>query len=61
MFIYLWIASPFSYASLLGQVEEQVNHFKTINHQMYSRASFGLLRQRVFGRPRCFHTKCEGT
>jgi transposase len=30
-----------------GQVEGQVNRLKTIKRQMYGRASFALLRQRV--------------
>jgi transposase len=34
-----------------GQVEGQVNRLKTIKHQMYGRASFDLLRQRVLGPP----------
>lgn len=32
-----------------GQVEGQVNRLKLIKRQMYGRASFGLLRQRVLG------------
>jgi transposase len=34
-----------------GQVEGQVNRLKTIKHQMYGRANFDLLRQRVLGPP----------
>ena len=34
-----------------GQVEGQVNRLKTIKHQMYGRATFDLLRQRVLGPP----------
>ncbi|HSG44647.1 MAG TPA: transposase, partial [Anaerolineales bacterium] len=34
-----------------GQVEGQVNRLKTIKHQMYGRAKFDLLRQRVLGPP----------
>ncbi len=30
-----------------GQVEGQVNHLKMIKRQMYGRAGFALLRQRV--------------
>jgi|SaaInlV_200m_DNA_2_1039689.scaffolds.fasta_scaffold84510_1 hypothetical protein len=41
-----------------GQVEGQVNRLKTIKHQMYGRANFDLLRQRVLGLPYCFHIKC---
>lgn len=34
-----------------GQVEGQVNRLKTIKRQMYGRANFDLLRQRVLGPP----------
>lgn len=34
-----------------GQVEGQVNRLKMIKHQMYGRANFDLLRQRVLGPP----------
>ena len=34
-----------------GQVEGQVNRLKTIKHQMYGRANFDLLRQKVLGPP----------
>jgi transposase len=34
-----------------GQVEGQVNRLKSIKHQMYGRANFDLLRQRVLGPP----------
>ncbi|MER3408110.1 MAG: hypothetical protein C4292_05025 [Nitrososphaera sp.] len=34
-----------------GQVEGQVNHLKVLKRQMYGRANFDLLRQRVLYRP----------
>jgi len=34
-----------------GQVEGQVNRLKSIKHQMYGRANFDLLRQRILGPP----------
>ena len=34
-----------------GQVEGQVNRLKAIKHQMYGRANFDLLRQKVLGPP----------
>jgi transposase len=34
-----------------GQVEGQVHRLKLIKRQMYGRASFGLLKQRVLGMP----------
>jgi transposase len=41
-----------------GQVEGQVNRLKLIKRQMYGRATFPVLRQRVLSRPSASHGKC---
>jgi transposase len=41
-----------------GQVEGQVNRLKLLKRQMYGRAKFDLLRQRVLARPCTSHGKC---
>ncbi len=45
------VKAALSYAWSNGQVEGQVNRLKRIKHQMYGRANFDLLRQRVLGPP----------
>jgi transposase len=45
------VQAALSYEWSNGQVEGQVNRLKSIKHQMYGRASFDLLRQRVLGPP----------
>ncbi len=41
-----------------GQVEGQVNRLKLLKRQMYGRATFHVLRQRVLSRPSTSHGKC---
>jgi len=41
-----------------GQVEGQVNRLKLLKRQMYGRATFDVLRQRVLSRPSISHGKC---
>ena len=41
-----------------GQVEGQVTKLKLIKRQMYGRAAFDVLRQRVLARPSTSHGKC---
>ncbi len=41
-----------------GQVEGQVNRLKLLKRQMYGRATFDVLRQRVLSRPSTSHGKC---
>jgi transposase len=41
-----------------GQVEGQVNRLKLLKRQMYGRATFEVLRQRVLARPSTSHGKC---
>jgi len=48
---YAAVQAAISYAWSNGQVEGQVNRLKTIKRQMYGRANFDLLRQRVLGPP----------
>lgn len=45
------VEAALSYEWSNGQVEGQVNRLKMIKHQMYGRANFDLLRQRVLGPP----------
>ena len=45
------VRAALSYEWSNGQVEGQVNRLKSIKHQMYGRANFDLLRQRVLGPP----------
>lgn len=48
---YHTVKAALSYEWSNGQVEGQVNRLKRIKHQMYGRANFDLLRQRVLGPP----------
>ena len=48
---YAAVRAALAYDWSNGQVEGQVNRLKTIKHQMYGRANFDLLRQRVLGPP----------
>jgi len=48
---YAAVQAAISYDWSNGQVEGQVNRLKTIKRQMYGRANFDLLRQRVLGPP----------
>jgi len=41
-----------------GQVEGQVNRLKLLKRQMYGRATFDVLRQRVLSRSSASHGKC---
>ena len=43
------VAAALAYEWSSGQVEGQINRLKLIKRQMYGRASFDLLRQRVLG------------
>jgi transposase len=45
------VKAALSYDWSNGQVEGQVNRLKIIKHQMYGRANFDLLRQKVLGPP----------
>jgi transposase len=48
---YAAVRAALSYEWSNGQVEGQVNRLRSIKHQMYGRANFDLLRQRVLGPP----------
>lgn len=48
---YAAVKAALAYDWSNGQVEGQVNRLKTIKRQMYGRANFDLLRQRVLGPP----------
>lgn len=43
------VAAALKYEWSQGQVEGQINRLKLIKKQMYGRANFDLLRQRVLG------------
>ena len=43
------MAATLEYEWSQGQVEGQINRLKLIKKQMYGRANFDLLRQRVLG------------
>lgn len=43
------VGAALEYEWSSGQVEGQINRLKLIKRQMYGRASFDLLRQRVLG------------
>jgi transposase len=46
------VKAALSYEWSNCQVEGQVNRLKTIKHQMYGRANFDLLRDKILGPPK---------